>query len=83
MLRTRPCDLFGIDVPIILAEMGAGATLAEFAAAVSNEGGLGSVGCAGPSCAEGAANLQLRDQKEYANRSIAPLMVHRNVIAKR
>src|SRR6516164_3542319 len=44
MLRTRLCDLLGIDVPIILAGMGAGATSAEFAAAVSNEGGLGSVG---------------------------------------
>ena len=44
MLRTRLCDLFGIDVPIILAGMGAGATSAEFAAAVSNEGGLGSIG---------------------------------------
>ena len=44
MLRTLLCDLLGIDVPIILAGMGAGATSAEFAAAVSNEGGLGSVG---------------------------------------
>jgi nitronate monooxygenase/enoyl-[acyl-carrier protein] reductase II len=44
MLRTRLCDLLGIDLPIILAGMGAGATSAEFAAAVSNEGGLGSVG---------------------------------------
>jgi nitronate monooxygenase/enoyl-[acyl-carrier protein] reductase II len=44
MLRTHLCDLLGIDVPIILAGMGAGATSAGFAAAVSNEGGLGSVG---------------------------------------
>lgn len=44
MLRTPLCDLLGIDVPIILAGMGAGATSAEFAAAVSNQGGLGSVG---------------------------------------
>jgi len=44
MLRTSLCDLLGIDVPIILAGMGAGATSAEFAAAVSNQGGLGSVG---------------------------------------
>jgi NAD(P)H-dependent flavin oxidoreductase YrpB (nitropropane dioxygenase family) len=34
MLRTHLCDLLGIDVPIILAGMGAGATSAEFAAAV-------------------------------------------------
>ena len=44
MLRTRLCDLLGSDLPIILAGMGAGATSAEFAAAVSNQGGLGSVG---------------------------------------
>ncbi|MBV8508022.1 MAG: nitronate monooxygenase [Alphaproteobacteria bacterium] len=44
MLRTSLCDLLGIDLPIILAGMGAGATSAEFAAAISNQGGLGSVG---------------------------------------
>src|SRR5579859_707396 len=44
MLRTRLCDVLGIDLPIILAGMGAGATSAELAAAVSNQGGLGSVG---------------------------------------
>jgi len=40
MLKTPLCDLFGIEVPIILAPMGT-CTSAEFAAAVSNEGGLG------------------------------------------
>jgi len=44
MLRTRLCDILGIDVPIILAGMGAGATSAKFAAEVSNHGGLGNVG---------------------------------------
>jgi enoyl-[acyl-carrier protein] reductase II len=43
MLKTRLCDLLGIDVPIILAPMGT-CTSAEFAAAVSNEGGLGGIG---------------------------------------
>jgi enoyl-[acyl-carrier protein] reductase II len=42
MLKTPLCNLFGIKAPIILAPMGA-ATSAEFAAAVSNQGGLGSV----------------------------------------
>src|SRR5688500_6153119 len=42
-LRTRLCDVSGIDVPIILAPMGS-ATSAEFAASVSNEGGLGGIG---------------------------------------
>lgn len=44
MLRTPLCDLLGIDVPIILAAMGGTASSAEFAAAVSNEGALGSIG---------------------------------------
>ena len=43
MLKTRLCDVFGIEVPIILAPMGT-CTSAEFAAAVSNEGGLGGIG---------------------------------------
>jgi enoyl-[acyl-carrier protein] reductase II len=43
MLTTRLCDLFGIDVPIILAPMGT-CTSAELAAAVSNAGGLGGIG---------------------------------------
>ena len=43
MLKTPLCDLFRIEVPIILAPMGT-CTSAELAAAVSNEGGLGGVG---------------------------------------
>ena len=43
MLRTPLCDVLGIEVPIILAPMGS-ASSAEFAAAASNEGALGSVG---------------------------------------
>ena len=43
MLKTPLCDVFGIEVPIILAPMGT-CTSAEFAAAVSNEGGLGGIG---------------------------------------
>ena len=43
MLKTPLCEVLGIDVPIILAAMGS-ATSGEFAAAVSNEGGLGSIG---------------------------------------
>jgi enoyl-[acyl-carrier protein] reductase II len=43
MLKTRLCDLLGIEVPIILAPMGT-CTSAELAAAVSEEGGLGGIG---------------------------------------
>jgi enoyl-[acyl-carrier protein] reductase II len=42
MLKTPLCDLLGIDVPIILAAMGS-CTSAEFAAAASNHGALGSI----------------------------------------
>lgn len=43
MFKTPLCDLFGVDVPIILAPMGS-CTSAELAAAVSNQGGLGGIG---------------------------------------
>ena len=44
MLKTRLCDILGIDVPIIQAPMGGGTTNAALAAAVSNAGGLGGFG---------------------------------------
>ena len=44
MLRTPLCDVLDIDMPIILAAMGGTASSGEFAAAVSNQGGLGSIG---------------------------------------
>jgi enoyl-[acyl-carrier protein] reductase II len=43
-LRTPLCDLLGIEFPIIQAGMGMGSS-AELAIAVSNAGGLGSLGC--------------------------------------
>ena len=46
MLRTRICELFGIEHPIVLGGMGS-ATGARLVAAVSNAGGLGTLGCAG------------------------------------
>ena len=45
MLRTRICDLFGIECPIISAGMG-GVALGALAAAVSEAGGLGTIGLA-------------------------------------
>jgi enoyl-[acyl-carrier protein] reductase II len=44
-LRTPLCELFGIDVPILLAGMG-GVSMAPLVAAVSNAGGLGVMGAA-------------------------------------
>jgi NAD(P)H-dependent flavin oxidoreductase YrpB (nitropropane dioxygenase family) len=43
--HTKICDLFGIEHPILLAGMGTAST-PELAAAVSNAGGLGVIGCA-------------------------------------
>jgi NAD(P)H-dependent flavin oxidoreductase YrpB (nitropropane dioxygenase family) len=43
MLRTRLCDLLGLQVPIVAAPMGLDITTPELAAAVSNAGGLGLV----------------------------------------
>jgi nitronate monooxygenase len=45
MLRTRICELFGIEYPIISAGMG-GVALGALAAAVSEAGGLGTIGLA-------------------------------------
>src|SRR5262245_57438817 len=46
MLRTPLCDLLQVDHPILLAPMGS-ATSAEFAAAASNAGILGSIATLG------------------------------------
>jgi NAD(P)H-dependent flavin oxidoreductase YrpB (nitropropane dioxygenase family) len=46
MLKTKICELFGIELPILSAGMGAVA-LAGLAAAVSEAGGLGTVGLVG------------------------------------
>jgi NAD(P)H-dependent flavin oxidoreductase YrpB (nitropropane dioxygenase family) len=48
MLKTRICELFGIEYPIVSAGMG-GVASAELAAAVSEAGGLGTIGLAGVS----------------------------------
>lgn len=44
-LRTRICELFGIEHPVVLAGMG-GASTPRLVAAVSNAGGLGVLGAA-------------------------------------
>jgi NAD(P)H-dependent flavin oxidoreductase YrpB (nitropropane dioxygenase family) len=41
MLRTRFCELFGIDAPIMVAPMGPDLTGPELVAAVCNAGGFG------------------------------------------
>ena len=46
-LHTKLCDLLGVEHPIMLAGMG-GVSYAELVAAVSNAGGYGVLGMAGP-----------------------------------
>jgi nitronate monooxygenase/enoyl-[acyl-carrier protein] reductase II len=69
MLRTQLCDLLGIDVPIILAAMGGTASSAEFAAAASNEGALGSIGSLFRTTAAIKRDIDL--VKEMTNRNYA------------
>jgi enoyl-[acyl-carrier protein] reductase II len=69
MLTTALCDVLGIDVPIILAAMGGTATSAEFAAAASNEGALGSVGSLFRSTA--AVKRDVDVVRELTNRNFA------------
>jgi enoyl-[acyl-carrier protein] reductase II len=68
MLRTPLCDVLGIDTPIILAPMGS-ASSAEFAAAASNEGALGSIGSLFRTSA--AIKRDIDVVKELTNRNFA------------
>src|SRR5688500_6182131 len=70
MLKTSLCDLFRIDYPIILAPMGS-ATSAEFAAAASNAGGLGSIGTLNRS-----TEAVLRDIEAIAGLTTRPCAVN-------
>lgn len=56
-MKTRITDLFDISVPIVQAPM-AGTATPAMAAAVSNAGGLGSVGMGGAKAAQGAEMMQ-------------------------
>src|SRR5262245_34258788 len=70
MLKTRICDLFGIQYPIVSAGMG-GAAQAELAGAVSEPGGRGTIGWAGVGVgrivAAGAAARRLTAKPLAAN----------------
>ena len=61
----RLLDLFGIDIPIVQAPM-AGETTPELAAAVSEAGGLGSLGCATFSCED--VHNSVRRLRELTNK---------------
>src|SRR5438874_160416 len=68
MVRTTICDLFGIEAPIIQAGMGP-FTSAEMAAAVSNSGGLGSLGATARSVAD--LQSQMQRTRELTNHPFA------------
>src|SRR5437763_11036834 len=70
MLRTRLCDLLGIEHPILNAPM-AGAAGAELAAAVSAAGGFGLLGGTTPEGPEGL-RAQIRAVRE---RTVRPFGV--------
>jgi nitronate monooxygenase len=76
MLHTPICDLFGIEFPIISAGMG-GVACAELAAAVSEAGGLGTLGLAAFS-REGIRNeiaaAQARTHKPLAANLLVPFL---------
>jgi NAD(P)H-dependent flavin oxidoreductase YrpB (nitropropane dioxygenase family) len=78
-LRTRLCDLFDIEVPIVLAGMGQAATPA-LAAAVSNAGGLGVLGAT--ACSPQRLRRWIRETRELTSRpfgvdTILPASVQR------
>lgn len=68
MLKTRICELLGIEYPVISAGMGVVA-LARLAAAVSEAGGLGTIGLAAMDAA--AARDEIRAARELTARPFA------------
>ena len=57
MIRTRVCELLGIQYPILQAGMAASFTSPQLVAAVSNAGGLGILGCLSRSTNETATDV--------------------------
>ena len=84
MPRTDICDLFGIEHPILLAGMGQAST-PELAAAVSNAGGLGVLGCSsqGPRGLRGwiRRTRELTD-KPFGVDTLLPASVRRGIDLK-
>ena len=66
-LRTRLCDLFGVEHPVLNAPMGGGDAPARLAAAVSEAGGLGLIGGTTIGGAEWLV-AQIREARELTDR---------------
>ena len=84
-LRTRVCDLFEIEVPIVLAGMG-GASTPELAAAVSNAGGLGVLGAA--ACGPNRLRNWIERTRELTDKpfgvdTLLPASVRRDAMKKK
>jgi NAD(P)H-dependent flavin oxidoreductase YrpB (nitropropane dioxygenase family) len=76
MLKTQICELFEIEYPIISAGMG-GVALAELASAVSNAGGLGTLGLVvfGPEGIHGEVGAaRVRTTKPLAANLLIPFL---------
>lgn len=76
MLRTRLCKLLGIEVPIIQAGMSI-FTSADLVAAVSNAGGLGTLGCwrrSADDLAKQVAVIRQRTHRPFAINHVVPAL---------
>ncbi|HET7272174.1 MAG TPA: nitronate monooxygenase [Rubrobacter sp.] len=74
MIRTGFCDVIGIEVPVVQAGMGPFGSGAELAAAVSNAGGLGTVGASGRTADD--LKGQLAHVRELTDRPFAVNFAH-------
>jgi len=66
-MKTRACEVLGIEHPVVLGGMASG-TSPDLVAAVSNAGGLGTQGCSGHSptqAAELAATIRARTDRPF------------------
>ena len=79
MLKTPLCDLFGVEVPVILAPMGT-RTSAELAAP-ANEGGLGGIGTLFRTTA--AIKRDIDIVKKLTNRHFAINHIHKHWTLRR
>lgn len=69
MLRTKACEVLGVEIPIVQAGMGPFGSGADLAAAVSNAGALGTIGIAGRSVQD--LRTQLERVRDLTNKPFA------------
>ncbi len=77
MIRTRVCNVLGIDHPIALGGMPPPVNTPALAAAVSDAGGIGILGCTGldrPQIVDAAASIRERTDKPFGLNSLVFLV---------